>query len=263
MKKLLFIFLWILVFMSGLESKEIGNFDITTTDTNEIKVKNSLMTYYYLRFHSSDGTRVSEPILINPASNKLTSNLKVTLNTFTPQIQGEWLAIASKETKEPITFKGWENSNISLQGANLFDNKASPNFSISSKLTLSALNLLQISQMGLDAVTSGQVSGAITTVNALKLPKYFTKAKDYAENISLLLSIEETAIETLEILEQDATPAEKEDLLEFKRQFTIIKEIIDKSSKVLGSIKANNEAKQAYKKIWSIGIKKRKIQISK
>jgi len=247
MKKLFVLFLLVGLFVSGLFGKEVGKFDILVTSKDKIEVNNSLMTYYFMRFHSADGKKVSTPVLIYPSSSKLTSTANITVKGFIPQFDGKLIAINSKKTEIDTTlFPDWKNSVITLQGANLLDVKNSHNFSFSSQATLFGLNLLQVSSFTLDAMTAGQASGVIDSTKALKLSKFFTNAKDYVDNLSLLLAITENEIEILNILVNDKDcPAEvKKQILGFKNSYGMVKEIVDKSSGVLGSIKANTTLKK-------------------
>jgi len=56
MKKLFLIILVVGFCASSIFAKEVGNFDISVKN-DKIDVKNSLMTYYFLRLESQDGTK--------------------------------------------------------------------------------------------------------------------------------------------------------------------------------------------------------------
>jgi len=263
MKRLFLIILVVGFCASSIFAKEVGNFDISVQN-DKIDVKNSLMTYYFLRLESQDGTKKTNPILILPADSKVKLEIKDNLKwkgiipkfdiDFSSGVGGalsKYVKInTEKKSINPTTYQGWENSKITLQGANFLEIGNQNKYHWSSTASLFTLNSLQLTKIVMEGAINANVMKSMPT-KAIILSNKFKNIKKNFEDFVFFLNMVEANLEISEaVIEGYSKAGEPLPIIfvYFKDYYTIFKEIISSSSEIMGNIETNANIKKEIKK---------------
>jgi hypothetical protein len=231
-----FILLFLLFNSIVLQAEKVGQlFEVNANDENII-VKSNLMTYYYARYVSHDGTQKSDAELVQRNTDKLTldiGDLNLTWDGAVPvpkyDAPNQWLKFSQVDT-DIGSYKGWENSKIEFQGGGLRNINNSWTRSKSDTIALGLLNLSVLPELVIKSLPKTTTIKGDSHQKVKEFTKKLSNIQTFLSELSeyyTLISINLENLETLSKAFSDDGKTIPKSIKKTINYFTYVKTLLD------------------------------------